>query len=75
MTAPAALGTMPGPTPGETPATMADRDKEKPTSAPPPRRDDRAARQQRLSEALRENLRKRKQQARARDGEAPARGD
>lgn len=32
-------------------------------------------RRQREAAALRENLRKRKQQARARDGEAPARGD
>lgn len=38
----------------------------------PERRAEHAARDKRLGEALRENLRRRKEQARARDGEAKA---
>lgn len=41
----------------------------------PARRAERAARNKRLAEALRANLRRRKEQARAREDEDPAAGD
>jgi hypothetical protein len=56
-------------TPGENLSVAAMSDSEKPPKQPPPPASPKAAQKQRLAEALRENLKRRKAQARGRRGE------